>query len=50
MPGQPVLEGFENILYMEPHTFKDQMQRAFRVKISPQEVGALLSYFNAVSI
>ena len=48
MPGQPMLNGFENILYMEAHVFKDQMQRAFRLKISSQEIGALLLYFNAV--
>ena len=48
MPGQPMLNGFDNILFMEPHVFKDQMQRAFRLKITPQETGALLEYFNAV--
>jgi hypothetical protein len=48
MPGQPMLDGFESILYMPPHVFKDQLQRAFKIKLSPQETGALLAFFNAV--
>lgn len=47
MPGQPMMDGFDNVLYMEPHIFKDQLQRSFKIKITPREMGALLSYFNA---
>jgi hypothetical protein len=47
MPGQPMMDGFDNILYMEPHIFKDQLQRSFKIKITPREMGALMSYFNA---
>jgi hypothetical protein len=47
-PGAPSLEAFET-QYMEAHVFKDQLKKAFFVKCSPQELGAVMHYFDPVS-
>ena len=49
MPGAPSLEAFES-LSMKPHVFKEQLLRAFTMKVSPEELGALMDYFDPVNI
>ena len=46
MPGAPSLVAFDRLV-MEPHDFKEQLHRAFNIQITPPELGALLTYFNA---
>ncbi len=48
MPGAPCLEAFE-AQYMEPHVLKEQLRRAFWMKVTPQELGAIMHYFDPVS-
>eukprot|EP01038_Epipyxis_sp_PR26KG_P006731 gene6731-9225_t len=45
MPGAPNLEAFER-MYMEPHAFKEQLQKAFYMKTTPEELGAVMDYFD----
>jgi hypothetical protein len=45
MPGSASLEAFDT-QYMEAHIFKDQLKKAFRMKVSPQELGAIMHYFD----
>jgi len=45
MPGTPNLTAFEAIS-MPPHVFKEQLKLAFNVKISMEELSALMSYFD----
>lgn len=45
MPGAANLDSF-NSLEMEPHVFKEQLRRAFGMKISPPELAALMSFFD----
>ena len=48
MPGAPCLEAFES-QFMEAHVFKEQLKMAFHMKVTPQELGALMNYFDPVS-
>lgn len=43
-PSSVQLSAFEG-QYMEPYIFKDQLRRCFGLRLSPQEFGALLHYF-----
>jgi Ca2+-binding EF-hand superfamily protein len=45
MPGAASLEAFET-QYMEPHVLKDQLKKAFFMKVTPQELGAIMHYFD----
>jgi len=45
MSGAPTLEAFEQ-KEMEPHVFQEQLRRSFLMKISPQELGAIMHYFD----
>lgn len=45
MPGAPALDAFESHS-MEPHVFKEQLRRAFMMKITPPELGAIMHYFD----
>lgn len=45
MPGAASLEAFE-AQYMEAHILKDQLKKAFHIKLSPQELGAIMNYFD----
>ena len=45
MPGAANLDSFES-LTMEPHVFKEQMRRAFNMKLSPPELAALMGFFD----
>ena len=45
MPGAANLNSF-NSLEMEPHVFKEQMRRAFNMKLTPPELAALMSFFD----
>lgn len=47
MPGAPALDAFE-AKTMEPHVFKEQLRRAFYMKVTPQELGAIMHYFDKV--
>eukprot|EP01034_Spumella_vulgaris_P025483 gene25483-31949_t len=49
MPGAPSLEAFES-QFMEPHVLKEQLRRAFYMKVSPQELGALMHYFDPEAV
>ena len=39
------LDGFEGAS-MEPHVFKEQLKRVFNLKLTPGELGALMSHFD----
>ena len=39
------LDGFEGSA-MEPHVFKEQLKRVFNLKLTPGELGALMSHFD----
>eukprot|EP01037_Dinobryon_pediforme_P032436 gene32436-37373_t len=45
MSGAPTLEAFEQ-KDMEPHVFQEQLKRAFYMKITPPELGAIMHYFD----
>jgi Ca2+-binding EF-hand superfamily protein len=45
MPGAPCLDAFEK-QFMEPHVLKDQLKKAFYMKVTPQELGAIVHYFD----
>jgi Ca2+-binding EF-hand superfamily protein len=45
MPGAVSMVAFEG-KSMEPHVFKEQLLRVLNMKLSPQELGALMSYFD----
>jgi Ca2+-binding EF-hand superfamily protein len=45
MPGAPSLNAFE-MYSMEPHIFKEQLRRAFMMKVTPPELGAIMHYFD----
>lgn len=44
-PGAVGLDAFEAEM-MEPHIFKEQLKRAFNMKLTPPELGALMSFFD----
>lgn len=46
MPGAPSLEAFEQ-QSMPAHELKDQLKRVFFMKLSPQELGAIMKYFDS---
>jgi Ca2+-binding EF-hand superfamily protein len=46
MPGQPNLDAFES-QEMEPFIFQEQLKRAFYMKLTPPELGALMDFFDA---
>lgn len=48
-PGAQSLDAFET-QYMEPHVLKEQLRNAFYMKITPQELGAIMHYFDPVSV
>ena len=45
MPGAVSMSAFQG-QSMEPHVFKEQLFRVLNMKLSPQELGALMSYFD----
>lgn len=45
MPGAVSMSAFEG-QSMEPHVFKEQLFRVLNMKLSPKELGALMSYFD----
>lgn len=45
MPGAPNLDAFE-AKYMEPHVLKEQLKRAFYMNVTPQELGAIIHFFD----
>ena len=47
LPGSPSLAAFEGES-MLPHQFKEQLRTTLRIKLTPPELGALMSYFDAV--
>ena len=49
MPGAASLEAFE-AQYMEPHVLLDQLKRAFLMKVTPQELGAIMHHFDPVRL
>lgn len=48
MPGAPALDAFEQ-QNMPAHELKDQLKRVFYMKVTPQELGAVVRYFDPVS-
>jgi Ca2+-binding EF-hand superfamily protein len=46
MPGAPCLDAFES-QYMEPHVLKEQLKKGFYMKVTPQELGAIVHQFDA---
>lgn len=48
MPGAASLEAFE-AQTMAAHEVKDQLKRVFFMKVTPQELGAIVHYFDPVS-
>lgn len=47
-PGAVGLNAFECVS-MPPHVFKEQLKGVFGIKVTPQELGALMSYFDNVN-
>lgn len=45
-PGVTVLGAFTNPQSLSPQEFKEQIRRNFDIKLSPQEAGALVHYFD----
>lgn len=45
MPGAPCLDAF-NSYDMEPHVLNEQLKKAFYMKLTPQELGAIMHYFD----
>lgn len=45
MPGAPCLDAFE-VHSIPAHVFQDQLKKAFRLVVSPQELGAIMHYFD----
>lgn len=45
MPGAPCLDAFE-VQHMEAHVLKEQLKKAFFMKVSPQELGAIVHLFD----
>jgi len=45
-PGAMSMQSFE-VLSMPPHIFKEQLKRVFNLKVTPSELGALMSIFDA---
>lgn len=45
MAGAPCLDAFESY-DMEPHVLKLQLKMAFQMKVTPQELGAIVHYFD----
>lgn len=48
MPGAPSLEAFE-AKTMDAHILQEQLKRAFMMKITPQELGVIMNYFDPVN-
>lgn len=44
-PGAQSLDAFES-QHMEPLVFKEQLRNAFYMKLTPQELGAIINYFD----
>jgi hypothetical protein len=44
-PGAMSLRSFE-VLHMEPHVFKEQLKRVFNLKVTPGELGVLMSIYD----
>jgi len=45
MPGAPCLDAFDR-QYMEPHILQEQLRKAFWMKVTPQELGAIVHMFD----
>lgn len=45
MPGAPCLDAFE-AQYMEAHVLKEQLKKGFYMKVTPQELGAIVHLFD----
>ena len=45
--GAPCLDAFE-AKDMPAHIFEDQIKKAFRMKLTPQELGAIMHYFDPI--
>jgi len=46
MPGAPCLDAFD-AQYMEPHVLKEQPKKGFYMKVTPQELGAIVHHFDS---
>jgi Ca2+-binding EF-hand superfamily protein len=46
MPGAPCLDAFES-QYMEPVVLKEQLKKGFYMNVTPQELGAIVHYFDS---